>query len=109
MCLQNDHSLREKFLDILSYFVFDGTGKRESKCKSNAIITYQGDKIIFRKYDNIQNKKVYIESIYDKLFISLRSKGMPKVMNEYCKPWVFYDINPDGSIKHKGSLHIRMK
>jgi hypothetical protein len=34
---------------------------------------------------------------------------MPKVLNEYCKPWVFNDIKPDGSIKHKGSLHIRIK
>jgi hypothetical protein len=109
MCLQDDYSLKEKFLEILSYFVFDGTGKGYSKCKTDAIITYQSDKIIFRKYDNIQSKKEYIESIYDKIVISLRDKGMPKVLNEYCKPWVFDDIKPDGSIKHKGSLHIRIK
>jgi len=109
MCLKDDHLLKEKFLEILSYFVFDGSGKGYSKCKSNAIMTYQRDKIIFKKYDNIQNKKVYIESIYDKIVISLRNKGMPKVMNEYCKPWVFNDIKPDGSIKYKGSLHIRIK
>lgn len=109
MCLKDDYLLKEKFLEILSYFVFDGSGKGYSKCKSNAIMTYQRDKIIFKKYDNIQNKKVYIESIYDKIVISLRDKGMPKVMNEYCKPWVFNDIKPDGSIKYKGSLHIRIK
>jgi len=109
MCLKDDYSLKEKFLEILSYFVFDGSGKGYSKCKSDAIMTYQSDKIIFKKYDNIQNKKVYIESIYDKIVISLRDKGMPKVMNEYCKPWVFDDIKPDGSIKYKGSLHIRIK
>lgn len=108
MCLKDDYSLKEKFLEILSYFVFDGSGKGYSKCKSDAIMTYQSDKIIFRKYDNIQNKKEYIESIYDKIVISLRDKGMPKVMNEYCKPWVFDDIKPDGSIKYKGSLHIRI-
>ena len=109
MCLKDDYLLKEKFLEILSYFVFDGSGKGYSKCKSDAIMTYQRDKIIFKKYDNIQNKKVYIESIYDKIVISLRDKGMPKVMNEYCKPWVFNDIKPDGSIKYKGSLHIRIK
>lgn len=108
MCLKNDYLLKENFLEILSYFVFDGTGKGYSKCKADAIMTYQNDKIIFRKCDNIQNKKVYIESIYDKIVISLRDKGMPKVLNEYCKPWVFNDIKPDGSIKHKGSLHIRI-
>ena len=109
MCLKDDYLLKEKFLEILSYFVFDGSGKGYSKCKSDAIMTYQRDKIIFKKYDNIQNKKVYIEYIYDKIVISLRDKGMPKVMNEYCKPWVFNDIKPDGSIKYKGSLHIRIK
>jgi len=109
MCLKDDYLLKEKILEILSYFVFDGSGKGYSKCKSDAIMTYQRDKIIFKKYDNIQNKKVYIESIYDKIVISLRDKGMPKVMNEYCKPWVFNDIKPDGSIKYKGSLHIRIK
>ena len=109
MCLKDDYSLKEKFLEILSYFVFDGSGKGYCKCKSDAIMTLISDKIIFRKYDNIQNKKVYIESIYDKIVISLRDKGMPKVMNEYCKPWVFDDIKPDGSIKYKGSLHIRIK
>lgn len=109
MCLKDDYLLKENFLEILSYFVFDGSGKGYSRCKSDAIMTYQRDKIIFKKYDNIQNKKVYIESIYDKIVISLRDKGMPKVMNEYCKPWVFNDIKPDGSIKYKGSLHIRIK
>jgi hypothetical protein len=108
MCLKDDYLLKEKFLEILSYFVFDGTGKGYSKYKSNSIITYQNDKLIFRRCDNIQNKKAYIESIYDKIVISLRDKGMPKVLNEYCKPWVFNDIKPDGSIKHKGSLHLRI-
>ena len=28
---------------------------------------------------------------------------------EYCKPWIFEDIKSDGSIKLKGSLHIRVK
>lgn len=108
-CLKDDYLLKEEFLEVLSYFVFDGSGKGYSKCKSDAIMTYQSDKIIFKKYDNIQNKKVYVESIYDKIVISLRDKGMPKVMKEYCKPWVFNDIKPDGSIKYKGSLHIRIK
>jgi len=109
ICLKDDDLLKEKFLEILSYFVFDGTGKGYSKCKSDAIMTYQSDKIIFGKYDNIQNKKVYIESIYDKIVISLRDKGMPKTLSEDCKPWVFEDIKSDGLIKYKGSLHIRIK
>ena len=34
---------------------------------------------------------------------------MPKVLNEYCKPWVFKDIKSNGLIKHKGSLHVRIR
>jgi hypothetical protein len=108
-CLEDDNSLKDKFLEILSYFVFEGTGRGYSKCKSDAIMTYQSDKIIFRKCDNKQDKKLYIESIYDKIDISLRDKGMPRLMHECCKPWVFDDIKDNGSIKHKGSLHIRIR
>jgi hypothetical protein len=107
MCLK-DPSLKEKFFKILAHFVFDGTGKGYSKCKSDAIMTYRSNEISFEKYDTIQKKIKYIESIYDQIVISLRDKGMPKVLNAYCKPWVFYEIKPDGSIKHKGSLHVRM-
>lgn len=109
MCLKNHYSLKEIFLKLLSYFVFDGTGKGYSKCRANAIIEYHNDKITFKNCDDIEKKNEYIKSIYDTLVISLRDKCMPKVMNEYCKPWVFDDIKPDGSIKHKGSLHIRIK
>jgi hypothetical protein len=108
-CLKHDPVLKKQVIKILLYFVFDGTGKGYSKYKSDAIMTCQGDKIIFRKCDSIQNKKLYIESIYDKIVISFRDKGMPKVPNEYCKPWVYDEIKPDGSIKHKGSLHIRIR
>ena len=65
--------------------------------------------VVVLKCDNVQNKKAYIESIYDKIVISLRDKGMPKLIPECCKPWLFDDIRPDGSIKYKGSLHIRIK
>lgn len=108
MCLNDDHSLKEKFIEVLTYFVFDGSGKGYSKCNANAIITYD-DKITFMRCNSIQDKKTYIESIYDKIVISLRNKAMPKSIPEYCKPWIFDDIKPDDSVKRKGSLHIRIK
>ena len=107
-CLKNDHVLKEKFIEVLIYFVFDGTGKGYSKCNANAVMTYS-DTITFMRCNNIQDKKTYIESIYDKIVISLRDKGMPKSIPEYCKPWIFHDIKSDSSIKHKGGLHIRIK
>lgn len=108
MCLKDDYSLKEKFLEILSYFVFDGSGRGDSKQKANALIIYHNNEINFINCDNLQNKKKYIDSIYDKIVLSLRNKGMPKNIPDYCKPWVFNDIK-DGSIKHKGSLHLRVE
>lgn len=108
VCLK-DELLKEIFIKILIYFVFDGSGKGYSRCRANAIISYQHDKITFIKCDNIDEKKEYIKSIYNTIVLSLRDKGMPKLLQEYCKPWVFDDIKSDSSIKHKGSLHIRIK
>ena len=58
------------------------------------------------------NKK-YIDSIYDIEVLTLRHKGMPdqrrKTGFENCKPWIFKDVKSDGTIKLKGSLHIRIK
>ena len=96
------------FMNVLSYFAFDGSGKGDSACKSNAIIHYEDEKIIFIKCRNIEEKRQYITNIYDRVIISLRDKGMPRVISEYCKPWLFTDCKTDGSIKYKGSLHIRI-
>jgi len=34
---------------------------------------------------------------------------MPKKIKAENKPWIFNDYKTDGSIKYKGSLHIRLK
>lgn len=99
----------DNFLEIISYFVFDGTGKGESSCKVNSIMYYDNDNIEFIKCRSIEEKKNYIKSISNKLILSLRDKGMPKKICEVCKPWIFTSNKPDGSIKYKGSLHIRLK
>lgn len=108
-CLKNNISLKNDFIDVLEYFTFNGTGKGDSKCKANSIMEYRDDKTTFIKCVNEEQKKEYIESIYENIILSLRDKGMPKILSDYCKPWVFHDIKPDGSIKCKGSLHIRIK
>lgn len=104
-----DGSVREDFLKVLVYFVFNGSGKGDSKCKADAIMTYHDKEITFTKCDTLDKKKSYIESIYDRISLSLRNKGMPKLVTDYCKPWIFNDIKTNGSTKYKGSLHIRMK
>jgi hypothetical protein len=104
-----DPLIKNKFIEVLTYFLFEGSGKGDSKCKANAIITYKDETITFIKCVNIEEKKEYIKTIYDTIILSLRDKGMPKVITDYCKPWVFNDSKLDGVIKYKGSLHIRMK
>ncbi len=103
-CLK-DQLLKERFMDVLAYFVFDGTGRGDSKCKANAMITrYKNGKITFTKCDNINEKRSYIVSIYNRLNISFRNKGMPKCISDDCKAWIFNDNNTP-----KGSLHVRVK
>ena len=108
-CLEEDYLLKNRFIEILVYFVFDGSGKGYSNCRANAVINYQNDKITFIICDNVEKKKEYITSIYNTIVLSLRDKGMPKIISEYCKPWVYNDIKSDNLIKYKGSLHIRIK
>jgi len=108
VCL-NDNELKEIFIKVLIYFVFDGSGKGYSKYSANSIIEYHNDKITFINCNNIKRKKEYIKSIFNTIVLSLRDKGMPKLIPEYCKPWIFDDIKSDNSIKYKGSLHIRFK
>ena len=103
-----DLVIKNNFMKVLSYFAFDGSGKGDSVCKSNAIIHYEGENITFIKCISIEEKREYIKTIYDSMIISLRNKGMPKEVSYYCKPWVFEDIKKDGLIKSKGSLHIRI-
>ena len=99
---------RLAFMNVLSYFVFEGSGKGDSIYKANAMLYYDNGKIIFTKCCSDDDKKTYIENIYNNIIISLRDKGMPKKKDEYCNPWVFTDCKEDGTVKYKGSLHIRI-
>lgn len=102
-------AIRLGFMNVLSYFVFEGSGRGYSNYKANSVLYYEKGQIIFTKCRNSEEKREYIENIYNNVIISLRDKGMPKNNDDYCKPWVFNDSKSDGSIKHKGSLHIRLK
>jgi len=110
-------SVKSDFMEVLSYFAFEGSGKGYSKCKANAILYYEnGDdsengEIVFTKCRDIEEKNEHIQSIYDNVIISLRPKGLTEKNkeDEYCRPWLFIDNMDDGTTKYKGSLHIRIK
>ena len=107
-CLNESYML-EEFKKVVSYFVFDGTGKGNSICRANSIIYYEGNTIEFIKCTEPEEKRKYIDSIFHDLVISLRDKGMPSKLSETCHPWIYHDSKGDGTIKAKGSLHIRIK
>ena len=99
----------ESVKNMLSYFAFDGTGKGDSNNQANSILYVDNDNISFVKCTNINEKHAYVEAILDRCVISLRDKGMPKILNDICTPWVFNEHKSNGVIKQKGSLHIRIK
>jgi len=104
-----DSTILADVKELLSYFVFDGTGKGDSSCKANSILYYEKNNISFIKCCEVEEKIKYIESILNSCIISLRDKGMPKTITDNCNPWVFKDCQENDNIKYKGSLHIRMK
>ena len=58
--------------------------------------------------NNYKSKLKYSRSIYNRIIISMRDKGMPKNKNILCEPWIFYQEKENNIIKEKGSLHIRL-
>lgn len=100
---------KDCLIQVMKYFMFEGTGKGYSKVKSNAILIVNSLNMndwIFYDCCTDCAKTEYINKIYDNCIISLRNKGMPKnhISLEYCKPWIYTsDLNV-----MKGSIHIRM-
>jgi len=100
----NDNQ-KKCIINIIKYFVFEGSGCKKSISPANSILEIYNIhninewKFILCNSDELKNN--YINSIYNKLILSIRSKGMPKKISDYCKPWLYNNKN--------GSLHIRIK
>ena len=100
--------VENNFIEVLGYFMFEGTGKGESQEKANSILSIEeNNEIHFIKCITKEEKKNYIQNTLGKYIISLRDKGMPKNIDDKVKPWIYQDIKENGIIKFKGSLHIR--
>ena len=105
----NDMNVSNHIKKVISYFMFEGSGKGDSSQKADSILLYDNNNIEFIDCSSEYNKTMYIDKIMDKCIISFRDKGMPKNITESCKPWIFLDQKENGTVKHKGSLHIRIK
>ena len=98
---------KEYLKPIINYFLFIGTGSRDSN--------FPAEKILNVKYKELPNgleiieKEDYFESVWENLVFSLRSKGMPNRYEhnnheyESVRRWTRFT---DG--RYKGALHIRI-
>ena len=103
---------KQSIIKTITYFLFDGTGSGISKCPSNSILEVIDPNDInkwnFYNCNNYKSKLKYSKSIYNRIVISMRDKGMPKNKNILCYPWIFFHQKENNIIKEKGSLHIRL-
>ena len=100
---------KDYLLPILNYFLFKGSGSRDSKSPADYILDFTNpiDETTWEKYGND-----YIDSHWDKLVFSLRSsKGMGNYPNikkptkkASMEKWTVYH-----SGGYKGALHVRVK
>uniref|UniRef100_A0A6C0KDC9 Uncharacterized protein n=1 Tax=viral metagenome TaxID=1070528 RepID=A0A6C0KDC9_9ZZZZ len=107
----NDTNIKEALFQVITYFLFDGTGSKDSDCSADAIMICERTAITFIKCSLAEERNEYIASLYDNLFISLRDKGMNRKISKditICYPWL-YSYNEGGDTKHKFALHIRVK
>lgn len=99
---------KDYLLPILNYFLFKGSGSRDSKYPADYILDFTNptDETTWKKYGSD-----YIDSHWDKLVFSLRSsKGMgdyPNIKNPIKKvsmeKWTVFH-----SGGYKGALHVRV-
>jgi hypothetical protein len=105
-CLE-DIQLRNDIIKVLSYFVFEGTGKGDSIIKADSLLYVKKEDITFIRCDTPESKYAYVNSIIEKCVISLRTKGMPKQLNEISRLWLYEDKSGT-TVKYKGCFHVRV-
>jgi len=96
----DDPIIKQSMVATISYFTFHGTGKGNSKFPADSIIYYNGKDIKFQSYMSENAKNQYVESLFDKYVMSIRSKAMPNTLVEQHRRWVIGET--------RGALHIRI-
>ena len=87
---------------LINYFAFCGTGTKDSESPARYILSVgmPCDTTTWIFYDESN----FVDSLWQKFVFSIRSHGMPKVINEEMMPWV-REIKG----KKKGLLNVRIK
>ena len=120
----SSYGLSEKEKDdvaaVISYFMFEGTGKGTSSCKANAVIEYSGDEISFNAYDTEAQRLGYVLKNWNRYIISVRGLKKQKSgkirgngilkrgLSEDDEAWGCY-YTKDGVKYPRGAICIRMK
>lgn len=99
-CINN---IKDDIIKVLSYFIFNGTGVKESNISADSILIFSKDNIHFVDCTTDDKKIIYVKSIFNNCILSIRDKCTPINICELNKPWTITKDN-----KNKGSLHIRL-
>lgn len=100
----NSDTIKNSIIELLTYFIFDGSGSKKSDSSVNGILLTDKKTLKFLQFNDIKSKKDYVKTLLNHCIISLRHKGMPKKINENHKPWIY---ETDGKLK--GAFHVRVK
>lgn len=105
---------RVDWLRVLAYFVFQGTGQGPSEVEANSILEVENPCEVstwrFVPCLDEGEKMQYIEEVFPRLVVSLRSKGIPKRVAEAdLEPWCYRDVKKNGEVCLKAALHIRVR
>jgi len=104
----SDPDVREAIIQLLLYFTFMGSGRGPSPKQVNSMIVREKNGAThFHRCTTDEEKRNYITSILHRIKISLRNKGMPRTQTNVHEPWIFREERPDGTVKVKGSMHLR--
>jgi predicted metal-binding protein len=104
----SDPDVREAIIQLLLYFTFMGSGRNTSPKPVNSMIVREKNGVIhFHRCMTDEEKRNYITSILHRIKISFRNKGIPRTQTNVHEPWIFREERPDGTVKVKGSMHLR--
>jgi hypothetical protein len=105
-CLQNPE-IRSSIVNTLAYFLFQGTGRGDSKQQADSILVWNKGIMTFKDCTTTENQRNYADTILKNCVMSLREKGMSRTVKKTMLPWI-YEEERDGVLKRKGCWHIRM-
>ena len=104
----SEPDVREAIIQLLLYFTFAGSGRGPSPMAANSMIVRERNgSIHFHRCTTDEEKRTYITSILHRIKISFRNKGMPRNPTDVHEPWIFREERPDGTVRVKGSMHLR--